>query len=423
MMPAASVRATLALLLAVRIPAARAAAPSTSAAAPQRSTTRPPRSLREAVAWLEVKSFEMIRACRRTMANGVAAFPPQVGTGYEAFWLRDYAYMLEGKIEAFTWQELQEACDVFLEAQRSDGAMVDAVKFDGTPVYMPGMGTLGLHPVADGSQFAVSVAWHTCLRTRDTARARAALPKLIRAMDAVPRNPATGLVHIRPGDPQDRCPYGFTDTVRKQGDELFCSLLLVEADRRLAGLLRFVNRNDEARARESDADRVADAINRVFWDEQVGLYRAATVRCREHDIWGSAFAVRLDVADVTRSRRIAAYFKEHYHEIVKRGQVRHLPGGVYWEQAGERDRYQNGAYWAVPVGWFVYALDLADAGMADQTVIDLVRDFMEQEDVNECINDGYRNVSRYVASAALPLEGIRAMLARREAVAASRASR
>ena len=50
------------------------------------------------------------------MDSGVAAFPPQVGIGYEAFWLRDYAYMLEGCSEAFTDKELREACQLFVNA-------------------------------------------------------------------------------------------------------------------------------------------------------------------------------------------------------------------------------------------------------------------------------------------------------------------
>jgi hypothetical protein len=289
--------------------------------------------------------------------------------------------------------------------------MVDCIRFNGTPVYMPGFGTLGENPVADGSQFAVDVAWHTWRRTGNAALVREIADPLIRAMQAIPRNPSTGLVYIRP-EGYDRCPYGFTDSVRKQGDELFCSLLYVQACRQLADLLRAAGR-DDTKIWAADAARVTESVNRVFWDDAFGLYRAATIKCREHDVWGSAFAVRLGVADDNQSRRIARYFKAHYAEIVKRGQVRHLPGGEYWEVAGPRDRYQNGAYWATPVGWFVYTLDLVDPTLADRTVIDLVKDFIATGDVNECINDGYKNVSNYVASSTLPLEGIRAMLARR----------
>ena len=53
----------------------------------------------DAAAWLEQESRRIIRLCRRAMDDGTAAFPPQVGIGYEAFWLRDYAYMLEGYIQ------------------------------------------------------------------------------------------------------------------------------------------------------------------------------------------------------------------------------------------------------------------------------------------------------------------------------------
>jgi glycogen debranching enzyme len=372
-----------------------------------------PSTLEEATAWLKVASCELIRGSRRPMADSVSAFCPQAGSGYEAFWLRDYAYMLEGNIDAFTFDELRAACLLFVRAQRSDGACVDRVQFDGTPLYRPGpRGEMGENPVADGSQFTVAVAWHTYRRTRDRELVRSIIDRLIRAMEAVPRNPSTGLVHIRPGG-WDRCPYGFTDTIRKQGDVLFSSLLFVQAAGQLADLLVVCGRKAEASRWRDDAEHVAAGIRQTFWDDTTGLFRAATVQCREHDVWGSAFAVWLGVATPAQADRVAQYFKEHYDGIVKRGQVRHLPKGEYWEVGCARDQYQNGAYWATPVGWVVYTLDRVDPALADQTVVAMVRDFIEQGDINECVNDGYKNVSRYVVSATLPLEGIRAMMAGR----------
>jgi hypothetical protein len=44
---------------------------------------------------------------------------------------------------------------------------------------------------------------------------------------------------------------------------------------------------------------------------------------------------------------------------------------------------------------------------------DLVDDFIATGDASECINDGHKNTPNYVVSTTLPLEGIRAMLARR----------
>ena len=404
--------------------------------------------LDEAVAWLEAKSNELIRGSRRETTSGIAAFAPQAGSGYEAFWLRDYAYMLEGNIAAFSDKELRDAYLFFVDAQREDGAAPDCVRFDGTPIYMPGLGTLGRNPVADGSQFLVDVAWHTYQRTHDSELIESTIGRLVKAMNAVPRsivcnstrlasqgilslskdavravtndapyavprNPDTHLVHIKPGADLDRCGYGFTDTVVKHGDELFCSLLFVQAGGQLADLFGVIHRKEEAQHWRDEADVVAENVRNVFWDAEIGLFRAATVQCREPDIWGSAFAVFTGVATESQSPTIAEYFRDHYNEIAKRGQLRHIPGGMYWEVAREQEKYQNGAYWAAPVGWFVYTLDLLEPDLADRTVVDMVQDFIDTGDVNECVNDGYANVSRYVVSATLPLDGIRIMMRRR----------
>ena len=119
-------------------------------------------------------------------------------------------------------------------------------------------------------------------------------------------------MHIKPGG-WDRCPYGFTDSIRKQGDELFCSLFYVHACRQLGDLLEAAGR--PARRRMAGRGGRVPSIRTVFWDEKIGLFRAATVLCKEPDIWGSAFAVYL--ASPRRNRpTIAHYFKQHYGEIV-----------------------------------------------------------------------------------------------------------
>ncbi|MGC9328506.1 MAG: trehalase family glycosidase, partial [Candidatus Hinthialibacter sp.] len=328
-------------------------------------------TVHDAVSQLKKSSTRMIRDSRREMTNGMAAFPPQVGAGYEAFWLRDYEYMLEGNIDAFTDRELTDACRFFIKGIRSDGAAVDCIQFNGSPIYKPGFDSLGENPVADGSPFTVKVAWHTYQKTRDKQLLLEIIDSLIKTMQVCPRNPQTGLVFIDPEKEYDRCPYGFTDTVQKTGDVLFCSLLFAEASNHLASLLEELGRMEEAVHWRKEAQRVSNKILEVFWDEETGLFRAATVQCREHDIWGSAFAVYLGVADGRRARKIAQYFKDHYGEIVQRGQLRHTPGGVYWEVARTRDQYQNGGYWATPMGWFIYTLNRVDPQLADQTIIDL----------------------------------------------------
>lgn len=381
--------------------------------AEEKNMAAPATTLSEAVTWLKQEAHRIIRASKREMADGTAAFPPQVGIHYEAFWLRDYEYTLEGSVDAYSDKELTDACRLFVRSMDANGAGVDCVKFDGTPIYMPGYGTMGKNPVADGSQFTVGVAWHTYQKTKDDTLLKEILDALVKTMNAVPRNPETKLVHIQPGDPQERCPYGFADTIGKEGDVLFCSLLYVQACRQLADLLDAAERTDEAAQWREETVKVTESINKVFWDKGIGLYRAATMTCREPDIWGSAFAVFLGVADADQSQTIAQYFKEHYDEIVQHGQIRHLPGGMYWEKGRARDEYQNGAYWATPTGWFVYTLDLVDPALADQTVIDMVNHF-QKYGACEWINGERRQLPHYLASAALSLDGIRAMLARRE---------
>lgn len=372
-------------------------------------------SLAESVDWLAQESHRLIRASVRTMKDGTKAFPPQVGIGYQAFWLRDYEYTLEGSIDAYSTEELLAAARLFIKSLRADGAAVDCVKYDGTVIYKPGYGSMGDNPVADGSQFTVGVAWHTYQKTRDTAFLNEILDPLVKTMQAVPLNPKTELVHIVPGKGWDRCAYGFADTTRKQGDVLFCSLLFFQACRQLSDLLNDRGREDEADIWRQTGHRVEQSIRDHFWDPKVGLFRAATVQCREHDIWGSAFAVYLGVADASQSLAIANYFKTHYADIVQHGQIRHLPGGAYWEQGCARDSYQNGAFWATPTGWFVYALDLVDPALADRTIIDMVRHF-QTYGACEWIFDEQRKLPNYLASASLPLAGIRAMLERRAAL-------
>ena len=365
------------------------------------------KDLKNEISWLESESVRMIRASARKMNNGMTAFPPQTGSGYEAFWLRDYAYTLEGAIGAYTDRQLLDALKLFVPAMERAGAGVDCIKFDGTAVYKPGYGTMGLKPVTDGTMFTVDVVWLTWQKTGDKKILHKYVDPLVPAMQRVPRNPDTRLVYIRPGKERERCGYGFTDTVNKQGDVLFSSLLFVQACRQLSDLLNATGESVAARIWEKEGARVEEQIRDVFWDDQTGLFLAATERCRQPDIWGSAFAVYLGVAGLNQSMRIGQYFKDHYDEIVYHGQIRHLPGGMFWGDAGcAPGTYQNGAFWAVPAGWFVYALDLADPELATRLVVDLVDDF-RNGGVCEWITPSRRQLPGYLASACAPLPGFR----------------
>jgi len=82
--------------------------------------------------------------------------------------------------------------------------------------------------------------------------------------------------------------------------------------------LNVVDRKDDAAEWKYEPNAIAESIRDVFWDSQAGLFRAATVSCREHHIWGSAFAVYLGVADDGQSKTIARYFKDSCSQIVQK---------------------------------------------------------------------------------------------------------
>jgi hypothetical protein len=116
------------------------------------------------------------------------------------------------------------------------------------------------------------------------------------------------------------------------------------------------------------------------------------------------------VASKTHSRRFAEFLRENQELVFYRGHVRHLLRGEYWERLlapMERDRYQNGAYWAVPSGWAAQTVALVDPALARGLIHEVV-DLWREEDVYECISpDGYRNGPSYVASATNLLGAIR----------------
>jgi hypothetical protein len=360
----------------------------------------------EAGLWLRDRANQLVRASARGMSDGRTAFVPQASGGYNGFWLRDYAYMLEGSIGAFSNVELQDSLEIFVDALRADAAGVDTIELSGNPIYMPGWGTMGSNPVSDGSQFTVAVAWHTHRRLNDLALLEKVIDgqplvdRLVATMNAIPRS-ANRLVFINPALPWDRAPYGFMDTVRQKGEVLFSSLLDVQASRQLADLLEATGRGDAASHWRSHADTVAAAIRSTFWDESIRLFRAATVQCREPDIWGSAFAVHLGVATEQQADAIAGEFRDQYSGIVQAGQIRHLPAGMYWEVASTRDSYQNGAYWPVATGWFAKTLARVEPIMAENTYLDLVDDFRTRG-VNEWVIGSTVGVPQYTASATVP---------------------
>ena len=357
--------------------------------------------------WFRTAAAAALAHAERTMSDGTVVYAPQGQSKYDAFWLRDYEMMLEAGIVPS--ERIVPCAKVFLNAVSPQGEGVDCVRFDGTPVYSPGYGTMGEKAVLDGCAYTVLVACHSWRQTGDAwflDGERLAL--YARVLAAIPHD-ANGLSWIDPAKDWERCPWGFTDTVKKTGACLFSSLLEVAARRGFAELLKAAGKADRAAAEAAAAEAIAAAVNAEFWDESAGLYRAASVRCREHDVFGTAYAVWLGVAAGARADRIAAVFRDRYGDFVANGQVRHLPKGVYWEACAEsaaRDAYQNGGYWGMATGWFAWALARVDPALAGETLDDL-RQACERNGSPEWTFGDRVECPEYLATLALPYQCLR----------------
>ena len=363
-----------------------------------------PHDLNEAAFWLEGKTQQLVRGSRATMPDGTSGFEPAASGFYPCFWTRDYAYMVEGCPEAFTPAELKNACYTLVNAIRSDGYAVECINVkNGHKYYRPGYdaaNAYGVNPTADNSQFTVDIAWRTYQITKDAAvlnkvcrsNGRTIIDNLVTEMKMVPRR--QGMVYIDPKLPWDRSPYGFTDSVKKTGNELYCSLLDVRAGNELADLLTVVGRTGEAATWRAAAAAETAAIQTTFWNSSYtasnpGLFNAATVKCNQFDVWGSAFAVQLGVATPAQAASIANYFNKNYSTLVLLGQIREIPAPNYWQDTiCARGTDVNGGYWGVAAGHFADALMSVNPTLARQTLLDMVNFYRAQNDVPEYTKPG-----------------------------------
>jgi len=233
-------------------------------------------------------------------------------------------------------------------------------------------------------------------------------------MNYIPLAPG-GLVWNDPAHPHS--PYGFTDTVAKTGELFMESLLYWRAAKILAV---WEHAFGEAK-REATWIRRASAIEGrigLLWDDETGMFLAASSDCRQTDIWGNAYAVYHEFPLGGKRERILDWLAANIDLYVWHGQIRHLPAGEYWERLltpVEKETYQNGAHWATPAGWVMWALNERDPELARHIFGDLIDDF-RTGGICECVNEaGYRQLPSYVNSATNPLGAARRIWGRTSA--------
>ena len=282
------------------------------------------RRMDAAEAWLKPEAMRVLRGSSRVGQGGVRIFTPDASGGYGAFWVRDWSYAIKGCPEAFTPQELRDGYLFLADAQRADGCMPDRVRADGKGVYSPGSeaNPFSKNGSVDQSPFMVILCHQVWKLSGDLEPFRRTAAALEKAMRFTPRNPANGLVTI--SNAALFRPYSFMDIVPLEGDEQFSSVLYWDACRKLAELFEADGQAGRAAPWRSEAGKIKNGMAGL-WDEQLGLFVAASRKWRQPSIWGSLFAVSCGLATPPQSDRIARYCLNHQDLIVQCGQVRHLP--------------------------------------------------------------------------------------------------
>ncbi len=350
--------------------------------------------------YVEATCREVLAGVRHTADDGTPLYFP--GGGYEACWTRDFCYMVEGAGQLIPAEEIIAGIDYLLSGQREDGVMPDRVAADGTPAYL----VFGEQPPTDNAQFMVKLVAACMELTGDYEVFLQRRDQLYDAMAQVPRTD-DGMVRIDRNRPHSS--YGFTDTVAKSGKVFFSSLLYWEATRKLAKLCAMAEYHDEAHTWYEQAEPLAQSLEQ-FYDDEYGLYRAASDRCNQLDLWGSAYAAVLRLGSKSQERQTGQFFCEVSEASLWQGHVRHLPAGEYWEELLtdiEPETYQNGAYWAVPSGWAAQAMALHDEDAARAFIAELL-EVWRTEGVFECISPyAAPQGAGYAASAACLLGAVR----------------
>ena len=406
------------------------------------------------ITWLACRANEMVKGCTEPLSPSAAshasgatvAFTPDASQAYGAQWTRDFYYTVRTVAgipaalpffpAALNGSSVAASVRFTFTGQRArDGCMPDRVQTDGSPVYSPGGVTTPLADHAwDNGPFAALLLAATAMRWDDSALFCDLEPRARIGLEFVNRSSANGLVWNDEAAPN--CTYGFTDTVAKSGGLLFTSLLFHDASLQLAAAARRFGCGD-AELYEREARAVIEHVDDLY-DERSGLWFAASKANRLPDVWGSAYLVALKLSTPKRRERWAADFESaNRSRYVQYGQVRSLPYPLTWERCfgggggssssssnsrgdngarGDGSRliksthcaangtYQNGAYWATPLPYFVRALlATGRASASTQLVVEAISDFKLRGGIYEDVDDGLPSKSvgvlNYTASA------------------------
>ncbi len=373
--------------------------------------------LEQGAKWLMKEAKRIVQGCKILAFDGKTwCYTPDATGTYGGMWTRDFYYMADPLPVCVPKEELKAACVFLLGGQREDGVVPDRRYADGVSAYSAGpVGNPTGAPPTDNASFLVKLVAAYVKRTGDISFFETISAKLEKALDSLNRSD-NGLVYIKPGTRQSS--FGFVDQLGMTGNVLFASILFIEAAQCMAQMYDQAGKTAHAGMWRLQSERSLDSLQEL-WDEEEGMYYAASVDNRQIDLWGSCYLASRGMIAEEHALRISKRMVRDYEKAVKFGQVRHLFYPEFWNNrldlAMKQDemmgitcapgKYQNGAYWSTSTGWVAGAIRLTDPGLADRMLLDVLENFQKQG-VNEAVNDDpeYIGAQDYVVSATLVLE-------------------
>ena len=334
----------------------------------------------------ELSGMAGISAKKNT--TGITLIRPGGRNCYPAFWVRDLAMDLESGFIAA--DELKGMLLLTAQCQRGaepwhldTGAVVppftipDHILLNGEPVFFPGIYSSGpdqggekwgYQPPFDNNYYFIEMAyWYLQMRGNkglwgNKIKGLPLIERLHLAFAVPGGDKKTGMVTTT--ERERGVSFGFVDSVHQTGQLLFASLLKFRAARLMKTICNSMGQTRLAGRYQKEAEQIKRFLPQVFATPS-GWLNAATGIGKQHDVWGTAYALYLGILEgKTRDNALSA-IHDAYNSgtICHRGNVRHIPTTENysetsaWEKVlGKINTYQNGAYWGTASGWIFSAL-------------------------------------------------------------------
>lgn len=382
----------------------------------------------------------------RKNTTGVTLIRPGGRNCYPAFWIRDFAMSLESGF--ITLDELKGMLILTAKCQNGEkpryletGAVIppfavpDHILLNGEPVFFPGTwssgpdqggGEWGFQPPFDDNYYFIEMASHYLKMTGDLTifyreiNGFTLLERFERAFSVPPCEENTGIVVTSEKDRGIN--FGFFDTVYQTGHLLFASLLRFKAALELALICEELQ---EPGIYRKEAEKIKQNIPKIFATSS-GWLNATTGICKQHDVWGTAYAMYIGVLEGEIKEKALYAIRDAYRAgtLSCRGNIRHILSTENfsetsaWEKAlAKINTYQNGAYWGTASGWVFYALARVDgesfARIVNEYIDELIEgDYRKGEGYGspwECFHPegNYPQNPVYMTSVTLPLSALK----------------